>query len=718
MTISTSIPTLNADELEHRLALPLATVLSSQRNIRKPVAALSKLGNRQQQFVLHWNEVIARTNAEMAFQFVHYVPAALDLMPLADIESWAKEAMDSYEHHGLFVGVRALEGVAIFATATRNAVATVNLDEVSGMLAIYLNGLAGRRLDVSRAETAYTDTETVFLPSQINFFDTHELNRLAFKAMAAYLWAQNHYGSFRLDAAGQSLAEQLASFRNRNNAVSLFAALESIRLHACVLRDLPGLFANWQKLQLAQELRAHPSHWGTHVARLQRHDATAETSLAILPMVLNDAVPQPFYYQGKIFADKVADVMAVRIDREKAALQSALLELVRETTAESEIKSKTNIDVDTNVLEKIDITISSSQATIGQFEFNISVAGTSLGIPPELAALMRSILQDMGAFPADYLTAAGDNSFDAPGIFSGISVSEDDIDNNVLTYPEWNYKRHQYRENWCQVKEHDVTPVDEPFVADTLKKYHGEIQHLRKAFEALLGQDRLLKRQPDGDDIDFDAVVAAMTDLNLGREMPANLFTRVHRRERDIAVMFMVDMSGSTKGWVNDAEREALVLLCQALEILGDRYAIYGFSGMTRNRCDLYRIKQFGEPYSTLVEQRITGIKAQDYTRMGVTIRHLSKLLNEVDARTKLLITLSDGKPDDFDGYRGEYGIEDTRKALIEAKQQGIHSFCITIDDEARDYLPHMYGAVNYTIINDVRKLPLKVAEVYRRLTV
>jgi nitric oxide reductase NorD protein len=102
---------------------------------------------------------------------------------------------------------------------------------------------------------------------------------------------------------------------------------------------------------------------------------------------------------------------------------------------------------------------------------------------------------------------------------------------------------------------------------------------------------------------------------------------------------------------------------------------------------------------------------------MGVTIRHLSKLLNDVEARTKLLITLSDGKPDDFDGYRGDYGIEDTRQALIEAKRQGIHSFCITIDDEARDYLPHMYGAVNYTIIDDVRKLPLRVADIYRRLT-
>jgi nitric oxide reductase NorD protein len=103
---------------------------------------------------------------------------------------------------------------------------------------------------------------------------------------------------------------------------------------------------------------------------------------------------------------------------------------------------------------------------------------------------------------------------------------------------------------------------------------------------------------------------------------------------------------------------------------------------------------------------------------MGVAIRHLSALLNAVDARTKLLITLSDGKPDDYsDNYRGEYGIEDTRQALIEAHRGGIHPFCITIDREAREYLPRMYGAVNYTVIEDVARLPLKVADVYRRLT-
>jgi len=191
----------------------------------------------------------------------------------------------------------------------------------------------------------------------------------------------------------------------------------------------------------------------------------------------------------------------------------------------------------------------------------------------------------------------------------------------------------------------------------------------------------------------------------------------VIRLDQHIAVMFMVDMSGSTKGWINDAERESLLLLCEVLETLGDRYAIYGFSGMNRTRCELFRVKRFDESYSELVRARISGIRPQDYTRMGVVIRHLTMLLGEVEARTKLLITLSDGKPDDYIGYRGKYGIEDTRQALFEARREGIHPFCITIDEQAGDYLPHMYGQVNYVVIDDVRKLPLKVSDIYRQLT-
>jgi nitric oxide reductase NorD protein len=240
---------------------------------------------------------------------------------------------------------------------------------------------------------------------------------------------------------------------------------------------------------------------------------------------------------------------------------------------------------------------------------------------------------------------------------------------------------------------------------------------LRRTFEALRGEDKLLKKQPYGDDVDIDALVEAVADTQHGEEMTNRLFVKLHKLERNIAVMFMVDMSGSTKGWINDAEREALALLCEALETLGDRYAIYGFSGMTRKRCEVYRVKSFDDRYDDDVKARISGIRPKDYTRMGVTIRHLSYLLNQVEARTRLLITLSDGKPDDYDTYRGAYGIEDTRMALIEAKRSGIHPFCITIDSEARDYLPHMYGAANYAVIDEVRKLPLKVSDIYRRLT-
>jgi nitric oxide reductase NorD protein len=176
-------------------------------------------------------------------------------------------------------------------------------------------------------------------------------------------------------------------------------------------------------------------------------------------------------------------------------------------------------------------------------------------------------------------------------------------------------------------------------------------------------------------------------------------------------------MSGSTQGWINDAERESLILLCEVLEILGDQYAIYGFSGWARKRCDIYKVKQFNEPYDENVQGKIAAIDAQDYTRMGVAIRHLSSLLNQVEAKTRILITLSDGRPEDYGEYRGKYGIEDTRMALLEAKQSGIHSFCITIDKQGLEYLPHMYGAANYAVIDEVEKLPLKVADIYRKLT-
>jgi nitric oxide reductase NorD protein len=703
------------DEVEQRLHAPLAAVLSPRRTISAAAAHLATQPDHVLDAVILRATALANTNAELGYQFVQHAAEALGLMPLADVQAWAEQAVELYDHDGLFAATRFIERPDQFAKEVLNRANGATFDDTCGMLSIYINGLAGRRLTLDTAEHAFTDTETIFLPSRISRFEDPGLNRQLYKATASFLWAQTWYGTFRLDADHHTLEQRLATYDNPRNARDLFDTLEAIRINACVARDLPGLYRDWQNLQSAIGRIDYPAHWSGIIARLQRPEASMKTTLELLPKVINDEVPSALCYQGVLMPGQVAQTMALRMEKDKAALQAALAEIARNTAPSlSAENSAQPIDVDALHFE---IQVSAKPEAPGEFDIQLGLGGQALGIPPELEALLQSILQDLGGFPTEYLVPAGDNDYDAQAIAAELDAATEGALGEATWYPEWDHQRHQYRKDWCALREQEVEPDPTAFVNETLRKYHGELQHLRKAFEALRGENQLKKRQPDGDDIDFDAVVQAMTDLSLGLEMPPQLFTQLHRHERNIAVMFMVDMSGSTKGWVNDAERESLVLLCQALEILGDRYAIYGFSGMTRKRCELYRIKTFDEPYSKLVEHRITGIKAQDYTRMGVTIRHLSKLLNDVDARTKLLITLSDGKPDDFDGYRGDYGIEDTRQALIEAKRQGIHSFCITIDDEARDYLPHMYGAVNYTIIDDVRKLPLKVADIYRRLT-
>lgn len=286
-----------------------------------------------------------------------------------------------------------------------------------------------------------------------------------------------------------------------------------------------------------------------------------------------------------------------------------------------------------------------------------------------------------------------------------------------IAYDEWDYRRRGYRKDWCTLLEKDLQPVRSQFIETTLHAYRGLLAGLRRQFESLRTQHRFVRRRRYGDDIDFDALVEAMGDRAAGISPPERLFVRLQRDTRDIAVMFLVDMSNSTEGWVGKAIKESLVLLADVLEVVGDRYAIYGFSGMRRSRCELYRLKSLDEPYSEIVGQRICAITPREYTRMATPVRHLTELLMRADAKVRLLIVISDGKPEDYDDYKGEYAIEDTRQALIEARGKGIIPFCITVDREPHDYLPHMFGRENYVFVDSVAKLPRRMVEIYRLLT-
>jgi nitric oxide reductase NorD protein len=347
----------------------------------------------------------------------------------------------------------------------------------------------------------------------------------------------------------------------------------------------------------------------------------------------------------------------------------------------------------------------------------VTLETSAEALPESLKELGREIIDDLGGIPAEYVSAAQGLAGHGPLAITASPASGGESLVQPLTYAEWDFRRQGYRKDWCAVHEKNLQPVKSTLIETTMEKYRGQVLQLRKQFELLRAGERLVRRQPDGDDFDLDAVIEALSDRRAGRAGSEQLFIRLRRDQRDIAVYFLVDMSSSTEGWINLALKEALILTGAALESLGDRFAIAGFSGMRRTRSDFYRVKDFAEPYNDEVKGRIGAIAPREYTRMGPALRHAASLLRKVEARTRLLFVLSDGKPEDYDDYKGKYAIEDTRHALIEAKAVGIHPFCLTIDRQAHDYMAHMYGEVNYIFLDDVRKLPLRMPAIYRNLT-
>ncbi len=347
----------------------------------------------------------------------------------------------------------------------------------------------------------------------------------------------------------------------------------------------------------------------------------------------------------------------------------------------------------------------------------LTLEGPLAQLPEPLRKLAEEIIADQGHIPNDYISAAQGMAGQAASSLLATSSPTGESLVAPLTYDEWDFRRNGFRKDWCILLEKQLQPIKGTFVDATLDKYQGILRQLKKQFELLRSSERFIKRQRDGDDIDLDALIESISDTRAGIPGSERVFTRLQRDERDIAVLFLVDMSSSTEGWINQALKEALILMGEALQVLGDRFAIYGFSGMRRMRSDYYRVKTFDEPYNEEIKGRIAAIGPQEYTRMGPPLRHAVQLLQKVEAKVRLLVTLSDGKPEDYDDYKGEYAIEDTRHALIEAKAAGIHPFCITIDKQAHDYMGHMYGEVNYIFVDEVRKLPMRLPQIYRVLT-
>jgi len=690
--------------LQERLEALVYMVLSFRRNVDLPAEELARYPRAVQERFLAAVQYISPQTQELAYNFCMFALPAVDLLDEEEWDDWVQHILGVYDQGGVLGAIVAMQKVGEYASERRSVRAgVVQLEDISGMLGRFITGLGGRSLKPAEGEEHYTDTETLFLPASIGRFADPGDNRVLYKALAVHLWAQTWFGTWRV-----ALGERMTRFERPEHALRVFHALETLRLDSCIRRELPGLAREMARLRDLDGRGAPAGPWREAMAELDTPAASVEDSVRWLERLYPDAEPPAaLCYQGRLFPERTEPVMAQRRERDRQRFGELLAHLVQE---EAQPDRSLHPDEPEWSLHR--------RATADRpegFELELRLRGEPVAPLEDMQQVMDSIVQDLGDIPNDYMVAAGHGAYRAgAGGTAQAPAAPGEAD---LAYDEWDYVRRQYRKAWCLLRQGDVHPVHDDFVRRTRDKYRGLLKHLYRTFEALRGEDKRLKKQADGDQVDIDAVVEAHADTCAGLESGERVFSERRRVDRDIAVMFLVDMSGSTKGWINDLEREALVLLCESLEILGDRYAIYGFSGFTHKRCELMRVKRLDEPYGDEVRARIGGIRPRDYTRLGVFIRHMTREFQEVEARTKLLVTLSDGRPDDQDGYRGEYGIEDTRQALMEARYQGVHPYCITIDDEAMDYLPHMYGAAGFTVISELEKLPYRVSDIYRRIT-
>ena len=385
----------------------------------------------------------------------------------------------------------------------------------------------------------------------------------------------------------------------------------------------------------------------------------------------------------------------------------------------------------------------------------------------EMQAVQANLQNTTGLFANNILKEAGVNLPQNPESGQGppVHVEEEGgslevTEPQTFVYDEWDFRADDYKPRWCIVHQKQMAEGDSAFYGATLHNYRALVGRIRRQFELMVPETfRKVRKLEDGEEIDIDDVIEALIDLRTGASPSDKFYWRRNKVQRDVAVAFLLDTSASTaeaidegkrapEDWdapddpveymvwlrtrrgeamrrsykrIIDVEKEAIVLLINALEAIGDIYGIYGFSGYGRENVEFFTIKDLEETFSEKVKQRIDRIAPLHATRMGPAIRHASSKLDQAEARTKLLFLISDGRPQDRgysrEGVEKEYAVHDTRMALDEARHRDIKSFCLTVDKAGHDYLKTMCQDIGYEVLDDVQALPDRLLYLYKSLT-
>lgn len=637
----------------------------------------------------------------------------------------------------------------------------------------------------------------VRLPERVDLFDSSDDNQAVYKAIATHIAARFEYGTYDLDlgelvargwappavpeddASPRDVIAFVGCFPNPLLASALFVLLEGIRVDACLERDFRGLRAELARVGRLYAGTVVPAAQDRHpnerlletlfqmgVARREVHEleprlreqgAFLAASIALLrspeASVYDSAALTVAYYGGLAFAEARATE-----DSDEVAFA--------EMGGATVVDPFEHLDGDERRENTAPWRPDPSKAVPGEQAEGIKLRlddddGTpSGGTRPvsleELKALLERggdmkiseahgrVEEGLGLFVTDLLgkipaeqmrelrekLAAGDGAAVRAWLSRQAAGSS-------FWYDEWDWRLADYRRRWCRVVE---VPCDEDageYFAEALARSGELVGRIKRDLQILRpDQLRRVPRTEHGEELDINALVEAHSDRR-GRRTPSDrLYVARKPEERDVATLFLIDMSASTDEplagqppaadgaaprRVIDLTRDTLAVLAQVLGEIGDSYAIYGFSGHGRDNVEIYPVKSFQERLSDSVKSRIGGIAPKRSTRMGAALRHAGEKLARTTARARHLILLSDGFPQDFDygddRRSSAYGLRDTMQALRELEKRGVQTFCITVDPAGHDYLGEMCPTARYAVLDDIQELPSELMRIYRRVT-
>lgn len=653
------------------------------------------------------------------------------------------------------------------------------LERIQSVLRMYVEALTGREIEIAPLtampqESRIGDGKTVYLPASVAEFDDDDLDFSLYKVLAAFGAGQIEFGTFdrdtvELKAAFADLSELYSATADDIDAFSLGGYLRDVQTAEKALTekeiieetrnrrgqlppesDYRAVLSTFPEPRLARKIfgtmeNARIDNRLREVYRGLRRDLDLMRSLLRsnrpyifdLPM---HQVPFELLFQVTLCDGATDDARRFysQIVSEIETVIESYLSVQNATVADSLMATSRIYTLFQNISpEQSQEAESDTTEEKSEFAYDDKNAAESI-TEDKVEREQKKDAQDV----RDLFSAW--NSLDDEGEPDDLQGAEAwsqsempeqalEADDIAFAYDEWDRELNDYRVGWSRVIEKKVKQGDRNFVELARSRYRGVISSIRHQFQLMKPENLTrINRELDGEDYDLNALVDYVVDRRADGQQSENIYTKRLRKQRDVAVSLLLDQSSSTARTITrnplqpythpgrriiEIEKEGLVLMSEALEAVGDAYSINGFTSEGRRNVKFYVVKDFDEKYSDVIEKRIGGITFQNNTRLGAAIRHASAKLLKQEARTKLLIVLTDGRPYDHDYGDARYAREDVREALIEAKTNGVTPFCITVDRESEAELKDLYGNVGYTIIDDVLSLPERMPNIYRRLT-